>query len=304
MAWIEAHQNLPSHPKTKRLARLLNISIREAVGSLYMFWWWAMEYAEDGDLSNYDASDIADGVQWDGEPQEFLNAMINCGPGNKSGFIDKTEDGMFIHDWQEYGGHYLEMREKNRKRVEKYRAENSETRMKQDCNAYSTRTKRANITEQDTTQHNLHNTTEQDTKNTTIPTHHPDDAVNLNEIILCWNEKLVPLGFPSVLKNTPARDKALNARINNSLDRKKLEWWKALFDRIALSDFLKNSAQERSWFTLDWLLNENNLVKVLEGKYDNRIQATQPPLRSIDEILASHTAGMAIDAEFEVKSDD
>ena len=302
MAWIEAHQNLPSHPKTKRLARLLNISIREAVGSLYMFWWWAMEYAEDGDLSNYDASDIADGVQWEGDPEEFLNAMINCGPGKKSGFIDKTENGMIIHDWQEYGGHYLEMREKNRKRIEKYRSENSVTCTKQECNAYVTRTKRANITQQDITQHNLQDTTEQDTQNTTTPTHHPeDDSVKLQEIILCWNEKLVPLGFPSVLKNTPARDKALQARINISADRKNLKWWQTLFDRIALSDFLKNSAQERSWFSLDWLLNENNLVKVLEGKYDNRTQTSQPPLRSIDEILASHTAGIAIDAEFEVK---
>ena len=142
---------------------------------------------------------------------------------------------------------------------------------------------------------------------TTTPTHHPDDdSVKLREIILCWNEKLVPLGFPSVLKNTPAREKALNARINLSADRKTLKWWQALFERISLSDFLKNSAKEQNWFSLDWLLNENNLVKVLEGKYDNRVQHEQTPIRSIDEILASHAAQshqetIAIDAEFEVK---
>lgn len=50
MAWIEAHQDLSQHPKTKRLARMPNISVRESVGSLFMFWWWATEYAECGML--------------------------------------------------------------------------------------------------------------------------------------------------------------------------------------------------------------------------------------------------------------
>ena len=310
MAWIEAHQGLSQHPKTKRLARMLNISVREAVGSLFMFWWWAMEYAEDGDLSDYEATDIADAVQWEGNPEEFLKAMIECGPGNKYGFIEKTEDGMFIHDWEDFSGRYFEKREKNRQRQQKFREKNSVTRYENVSNESVTRESRGYITEEDITEDKIteDNITEQKIteEDTPTPTHHPDDdAVKLREIILCWNEKLVPLGFPSVLKNTPAREKALKARINLSAERKKLEWWQALFERIALSDFLKNSAQERSWFSLDWLLNENNLVKVLEGKYDNRSSQVKsdPPIKSFAEILASHNAN-CIDAEFEVKSDD
>jgi len=307
MAWIEAHQGLSQHPKTKRLARMLNISIREAVGSLFMFWWWAMEYAEDGDLSKYDSSDIADAVQWDGNAEEFLNALINCGPGESYGFIEKTEDGMFIHDWEDFGGRYFEKREKNRQRQQRFREKNLVTRYENVTPKSVTRESQGYIREEEITEDKI--TEEEITREKiteeeqTTPTHHPDDdAVKLREIISCWNERLVPLGFPGILKNTPAREKALKARINISPDRKKLEWWQTLFERIAMSDFLKSSAQERSWFSLDWLLNENNLVKVLEGKYDNRSLPVNemPPVRSFDEILAGY--GSTIEAEYEVKT--
>lgn len=67
MAWIESHQELWRHPKTKKLARLLQISIPTAVGHLHGLWYWAMDFAQDGDLSSYDAEDIADAVMWEGD---------------------------------------------------------------------------------------------------------------------------------------------------------------------------------------------------------------------------------------------
>ena len=124
MAWIEAHQELPRHPKTKRFARMLKISIPQAVGHLFMFWWWALDYAENGDLSRYDADDLADAANWDGDPQEFLTAMIECGPGGSYGFIEKNENGMFVHDWEIYSGRLVEKREKNRLRQAKGRKNN------------------------------------------------------------------------------------------------------------------------------------------------------------------------------------
>ena len=313
--WLEAHQELPQHPKTKRLARILGISIRETVGSLYMFWGWAMEYAKDGDLSDYEATVIADAVQWEGDPDTFLNAMIDCGPGSKSGFIDRTENGLFIHDWDQYVGKNLKKLEKTRERIEKIRAEKKEERTVRDMYAekestesvqYSecTRTVPSNITEHNITKQDITDMTQHDITAKTPPTHHPADAVSLNEVIEAWNQILAPQGFPSILKRTPAREKALNARINVLAERKKIEWWQSLFTRIASSDFLKNSAKDKTWFSFEWVLNENNLVKVLEGKYDNRVTPAQPPIRSFDEILARHRNNGAIDAEFEVKSDD
>ena len=42
---------------------------------------------------------------------------------------------------------------------------------------------------------------------------------------------------------------------------------------------LKNAKNKANWLTFDWLLNENNLVKVQEGKYDNRpdVPKREPP---------------------------
>ncbi|MBQ7215668.1 MAG: hypothetical protein IJS39_06760 [Synergistaceae bacterium] len=43
-----------------------------------------------------------------------------------------------------------------------------------------------------------------------------------------------------------------------------------MFDKIAASNFMRESAaQKANWLTIDWPLNETNLVKILEGKYDN-----------------------------------
>ena len=111
-----------------------------------------------------------------------------------------------------------------------------------------------------------------------------------------------------MLKNTPSREKAFKARLNTLAERKALDWWEKFFERIVLSDFLRKSVQERSCFTLDWLLNENNLVKVLEGKYDNRSRADPPPndkpLLSFADILAKHgNSPNVIEAEYTLIED-
>ena len=121
MAWIEAHQGLAQHPKTKRLARMLDISTAEAIGHLFLFWWWALEYADDGDLSKFDAYDIADAAQWNGDAESFLEAMIDCGPGDSGGFIERRDGGLFVHDWDEYMGRLLEKREQNKQRQTRFR---------------------------------------------------------------------------------------------------------------------------------------------------------------------------------------
>lgn len=115
MAWIESHQELARHPKTKKLARLLGVSLPAAVGHLHFLWWWAMDYAQDGDLSRYDAYDIADACGWEGDPEKILSALI------ESGFIDQTEEGLFIHDWDDYAGRLIEKRKANTERKRKSR---------------------------------------------------------------------------------------------------------------------------------------------------------------------------------------
>ncbi|ADU50154.1 HNH endonuclease [Thermaerobacter marianensis DSM 12885] len=106
MAWIESHQSLKDHPKTRRLARRLGISVPAAIGHLHCLWWWALEYAQDGSLAQYDADDIADAMMWDGDSQQLVQALVHAG------FLDETGDGLRIHDWRDYAGRLIEQRER------------------------------------------------------------------------------------------------------------------------------------------------------------------------------------------------
>ncbi|MDY7990661.1 hypothetical protein UY286_08760 [Paenibacillus polymyxa] len=104
MAWIESHQGTDRHPKTRKLCRKLGISTPAAVGHLHMFWWWAMDFAQDGDISRYGPDDIADAIEWDGDSVQLYTALV------EAGFIDETEAGREIHDWYAYAGRLIERR--------------------------------------------------------------------------------------------------------------------------------------------------------------------------------------------------
>lgn len=115
MAWIESHQELGDHPKTRKLATMLGVHRMQAVGHLHALWWWALDYAEDGDLSNFDPFDIALGARWDGDADLFVRALAGCGPRGSSGFLDEADDGFVIHDWAEHTGMLSAAREKARR---------------------------------------------------------------------------------------------------------------------------------------------------------------------------------------------
>jgi hypothetical protein len=115
MAYVESHQEIRNHPKTRRLFRALGIHRMQAVGHLHALWWWALDYAPDGDLSRFSADDIADGCDWDGEPETFLQALTS------SGWIDDGK--LTLHDWDQYGGKYVKRQQQARARQQRYRAQ-------------------------------------------------------------------------------------------------------------------------------------------------------------------------------------
>lgn len=110
--WIESHQSLANHPKLKRFAREMSISKQEAIGYLHMLWWWALEYAPKGELIPlYNTDDIADAMEYEGNPDELVRCLI------KSGFLDKDNDNkVTVHDWYDYAGKLLKKREIDRER--------------------------------------------------------------------------------------------------------------------------------------------------------------------------------------------
>ena len=86
------------------------MSLPAAVGHLHYLWWWALDFAQDGVLDKYDAEDIADAMQWEGDADQLVEALLS------SGHIDDTDDSLVVHDWHDYAGKLLERRAKDRAR--------------------------------------------------------------------------------------------------------------------------------------------------------------------------------------------
>jgi DNA-binding transcriptional regulator YhcF (GntR family) len=72
--------------------------------------------------------------------------------------------------------------------------------------------------------------------------------------------------YPGVRTLSSNRQRAVKARLNTySLDD-----FKQVFTKAEESDFLKGK-NNRNWMaSFDWLMNDSNFAKVLEGNYDNR----------------------------------
>jgi len=157
--WIQVYSNLPTHPKTSKLAEELKLTSSFtsptiiAAGLLVGIWTWAIQNAYDGDLSSCSPSVIADACRWKKRPEQLINAL------KKSGYLDSN---MHLHDWEEYAVLIMDAedsrREKTRDRVKRYREKkrNADVTL---CNGYSnvTDTPCNAPTIPDITRHNITN---------------------------------------------------------------------------------------------------------------------------------------------------
>lgn len=104
-----------------------------------------------------------------------------------------------------------------------------------------------------------------------VPTPPPDVGIHIPflEITKMWNTTCT--GYQQVLKLGDKRKNKIRIRIDEmgGLD-KAIPMLQNLFDKMQASKFLRGESS-RGWKAdLDWLFaNDNNWVKVLEGKYDN-----------------------------------
>jgi hypothetical protein len=114
MAWVESHQEIGKHPKTKRAARLAGVSIPTMVGHLHLIWHYALDFAESGDVTHLEPWQIEDAAMWDGQEGLLHDALIDAG------FIDAGESGeRSLHHWHDYAGKLIERRRADSERKKK-----------------------------------------------------------------------------------------------------------------------------------------------------------------------------------------
>jgi hypothetical protein len=116
--WIPSHAHLGDHPKLKRAARLAGVGLPQMIGHLHLLWWWTLKFAPDGDVTDFEVADLADGAGWDGDASVLFTALLECGPGQSAGFVEFVGERTVLHDWDEYGGSYTRRVESARKAAE------------------------------------------------------------------------------------------------------------------------------------------------------------------------------------------
>jgi hypothetical protein len=90
-------------------------------------------------------------------------------------------------------------------------------------------------------------------------------------VITHWNE-ICGEKLPRVQTLTERRQGFIRAR----LAEHSLQEWPGIFARVAKSGFLTGENDKNWRADFDWVMNQNNLVKILEGKYDDRRNVNRP----------------------------
>lgn len=117
MLYTPSHAELGDHPKMWRVADRLGLSAPATIGHLHLLWYFTLRFAPDGDLSRFRDPELARAAQWPGDAQEFVAAL------RETGWLDEYR----VHDWQDYGGKYIERKRANAERMRVARSANQPT---------------------------------------------------------------------------------------------------------------------------------------------------------------------------------
>lgn len=301
MAWIKVEQTLVNHNKVLDVADDLEIEVTQATGMMILIWLWALDNAPDGSLKNVRPRSLATAAQWKGDPDAFVEALKNAG------LLDEAEDGsLYLHDWHEYGGKLTEKRiaERERSRERRRKTEGQPTGDQETTDGRPTDRP---TDDQETTDGKEKTKTKSKTQSKNLLSVEADastesepaaaDPVPYEAIKTCYHDHCP--SYPRIRKLSANRKKAIAARWKEY--KSNLATFIELFDMAEASPFLKGQ-NSRNWSAdFDWLMNSDNMAKVLEGKYeDNNRRA---PIRSgsgsstfaaLADIVAEEEGGLRV----------
>lgn len=309
MSFVLLDLTFRRHRKVSRLAETLKIRRAEAAGLLASLWLTVREQAPSGELTGWTAKEVEEAADWQGEPgrllhalqdprHRFLDTVVQDNPALTSSeanscFHDPCQvvSPLVVHDWADFTGsaigrriEELEAKEDQGPRTRALRARDparrpgrdpgrdpgrerapaSEIRSQISDLSLSLRT--GSLSPVESSSRKYANSIANEQLELATPS---APIVTPEAIVGAWRRIAVPAGLDDVLRLTPQRVRAMQARLRSESGRD-LAWWEALFARIASSSFL-GGANDRGWrASLNWALVEYNVIKVLEGAYDDR----------------------------------
>lgn len=232
------------HPKLFDLTARLGCSRPEALGFLQLLWDFTAEYAIQGNIGKHPDGAIAKACDWAGDSRAFLEALA------AAGWLDEDpEHRLLVHDWADHCERWVKLKAA-RLGLE-----------------FVERSIDASI--ERPTESTIEASPPRDQSNP-IPSHPREGAsappaCPYEKIVESYHEQCPRL--PRVQRLTDKRRRAIRARWCEDGERQDLAWWAKYFRKAGETPFL-NGENSRLWRAdLEWLVNEANMVKVLEGKY-------------------------------------
>lgn len=142
------------------------------------------------------------------------------------------------------------------------------------------------VSEAETTQSKVKESKGKYSKNKTSSSRQKSDEatkIPYDEIVDLYHS--ICKSLPRIRALTEARKAQIRARWNENPD---FEFWREFFERVENSDFLTGKVDrhdERKPFIADlqWITKQENQLKILEGKYDNREEVIDADKRRIIE---------------------
>ena len=106
MAWIESHQELERHPKTLFMMNRMGWDVDTTLGKLHRFWWWCVDYCEDGDLRRFNDSQLGCvvGIHDQQQAARFVKEMV------EACWLDRIPGTFRVHAWWRYIGRFLQVK--------------------------------------------------------------------------------------------------------------------------------------------------------------------------------------------------
>lgn len=82
----------------------------QAIGHMSALWAWAWTKTDDGDMTTFEAQDIAAAAKWRGDPDAFVGILVEVG------FMDRVRGRLQLHDANEHAPNFVKDRIRQRER--------------------------------------------------------------------------------------------------------------------------------------------------------------------------------------------
>lgn len=258
--WIKFEVATPDKPEIYQLADLADIDPDAVVGKLLRIWAWFDQHSEDGYAPSVTKKAL----------DRFVCVTGFCDHVITAGWMVEDDGKIHLSNFERHNGKTAKNRALTAKRMAASRGkfESSDAPSVTSASAREEKRREEVKTPLSAVADEQAEQDEDEDESPDLPRLAP---VPHQDVIALYAKHLFALPQPKVWSDK--RKKALKARWHSGicsaggLRIDSLEWWDGYFAFVATCPHLMGR-NDRGWTAdLEWLVNESNLLKVIEGKY-------------------------------------